>query len=587
MQRRGKAQLRIASPGRHGPLTGSDVAEKHSRLNQRSLGVTNRIWLIVALFVLILLLTHYAVPDNLPASTRVYSNAHLKSKNYFQVQQQSDPLPNPFEFCPVYGPEDVVGSKHGSVKLGQSRLHLGSGARIQRLLNRALAGHPITISVIGGSVSACHGAGDDPVAPKCYPSLFFQWWNRVFPHPATELTNGAMRRTSSEYFGYCNAHHLPDQTDLVVIELDTDDPPERETLQHFEILVRSLLLRPEEPAVVLLGHFSRQHYHAHGYAGPDHWHSVVAQFYDVPHVSIKPFLIPDYLRDRDSINKYFVDPVLPSSLGHEILSEALIAYFQSQICIAWAVANGQSFDSVPLLTPEVVAGAAEGIAPLGGIGQRKDLPPVLVEGKEEELEPVVPADEDVQKSRSKQKQKIDNKLLHAVAHFSQLQVPNDRIHTWPGSADKQFEEIAPYCVSANNLINPLPLSLFSGSGWSAFHPPTSNGPNLHTMAHYFYCTQPTSKIRIPILVGAGDVGVYYMKEPVSQVGEGSSVSCWVDDNVKGARTIENAANIGEAVSALEVIDHFVARGSHFVECMLLGEEGVAVPSFKIMGIFAT
>ena len=112
------------------------------------------------------------------------------------------------------------------------------------MLNKALAGQSVTISVLGSSgipcsfllsthsrtqhrndhaVSACHGAGDDPISPTCYPSRFFQWWNTVFPHPATELTNGALRRTNSGYFGYCISHHLPDQTDLVIIELNTED----------------------------------------------------------------------------------------------------------------------------------------------------------------------------------------------------------------------------------------------------------------------------------------------------------------------------------------------------------------------------
>ena len=115
------------------------------------------------------------------------------------------------------------------------------------MLTKALAGQSITIFVPGGSgipfslssfhtlpnstyeqpppVSACHGAGDDPISPTCYPSCFFQWWNTVFAHPATELTNGALRRTNSGYLGYCNSHNLPDQTDLVINELDTEDEP--------------------------------------------------------------------------------------------------------------------------------------------------------------------------------------------------------------------------------------------------------------------------------------------------------------------------------------------------------------------------
>lgn len=38
---------------------------------------------------------------------------------------------------------------------------------------------------------------------------------------------------------------------------------------------------------------------------------------------------------------------------------------------------------------------------------------------------------------------------------------------------------------------------------------------------------------------------------------------------------------------LELIDENVARGTHFVECMLLGSEGSSVPPFKIIGVFAT
>ena len=39
---------------------------------------------------------------------------------------------------------------------------------------------------------------------------------------------------------------------------------------------------------------------------------------------------------------------------------------------------------------------------------------------------------------------------------------------------------------------------------------------------------------------------------------------------------------------LHYIDHHVTRGSHYVECQLLGEEDDRnVPPFKIIGIFAT
>ncbi len=52
-----------------------------------------------------------------------------------------------------------------------------------------------------------------------------------------------------------------------------------------------------------------------------------------------------------------------------------------------------------------------------------------------------------------------------------------------------------------------------------------------------------------VQVGAGDIGIYYLREPSTQVGLGSAVECWVDDNYAGAKIIENAAQISEATPA--------------------------------------
>ncbi|CAK5269766.1 unnamed protein product [Mycena citricolor] len=549
-------------PSRHSSSSSMSSEKEVSRLNQRSLGVTNRIWLILALFVFLLTFTHFVLPTT-HTPTYAFSSLGLTPKNYLNASEVG---PNPFDFCPIYGPGDEIGSKHGATPLGKTRLHLGSGVRIQHVLNRALAGQPITISIIGGSISSCHGAGDDPISPKCYPSRFFQWWNSVFPHPASELTNGAMRRTSSEYFAFCSAHHIPDHTDLVIIELDSDDRADQQALEDFEVLVRSILIRPDLPAVLILGHFSPQIHTAYGFAGPDHYHNIVAQFYDVPHISAKALVYPEYMQDPDAvISKYYVDPVLASPRGHELIADALISYLQSQICTAWAVASGAAYDVVPARTTfDQPAGDTHGL--FGGVGLRKGVPEDEAgsddSGKLADLPPT-------------------SNLFHPS-----LRIPRARIATRPNDA-RPFQELAPFCVSAHDLINPLPVSLFYGSGWHAFHPPGGTGALQSNKAHYWYSTLPTSKMRVPVQVGAGDIGIYYIKEPINTVGEGSAVECWVDDNYAGARTVENAADVPEATAALFYIDHFVSRGSHFVECQLMGEEGQSVPAFKIVGIFSS
>jgi len=149
MQRRtGRGPANISLPPQNNVGMGSD-SEKASRFSQRSLGVTNRIWMLLILLVFVLSFTHFIWPSLGTSSVvQVYSNADLKAKNYFNATEAG---PNPFEFCPIYGPGDELGAKYGALTLSKSRLHLGTGARIQRVLNQALAGQPVTISVLGGS----------------------------------------------------------------------------------------------------------------------------------------------------------------------------------------------------------------------------------------------------------------------------------------------------------------------------------------------------------------------------------------------------------------------------------------------------
>jgi len=72
----------------------------------------------------------------------------LTPRDYLNASE-SDPAP--FEFCPIFGPGDAIAARRGQVELLRSRLHMGTGARVQRVLQKAMSGAPITISVLGGS----------------------------------------------------------------------------------------------------------------------------------------------------------------------------------------------------------------------------------------------------------------------------------------------------------------------------------------------------------------------------------------------------------------------------------------------------
>lgn len=82
---------------------------------------------------------------------QVQRTEQLTPRNWLNI---STAAPPPFDFCPIYGPGDALATKYGAHNLARGRVHMGSGARIQRVIHKALSGLPVTISVLGGS-STC------------------------------------------------------------------------------------------------------------------------------------------------------------------------------------------------------------------------------------------------------------------------------------------------------------------------------------------------------------------------------------------------------------------------------------------------
>ena len=176
--------------------------------------------------------------------------------------------------------------------------------------------------------------------------------------------------------------------------------------------------------------------------------------------SAKGLLYHDYLANpEESRSTFYVDPVLINPSGHELMADILISYFQNQICA------GHAFD-----VPYMGAPASD---LLGGA----DEPALSGEAS-------------------------------LAAKMRDIKVPQAMLSDRPSDI-LRFREVAPFCVSANNLINPLPPSHFYGSGWTAHHP--TKGEGWAEEKHYWYAEVGGAKFRVPVNLSAGDVAIYYLQ----------------------------------------------------------------------------
>lgn len=203
-----------------------------------------RILILLSPFLALFLFLHFLSADSGTSSfTRGRSMPGFASRSQFAASRRTDTLirqvkkqrtqaslshggpggthpanfsePPPFTFCPTGGRGDELGQVYGRDAIMKTRAHVGGSERVKKVIKRAMQGYPITIGVLGGSVSSCHGLDatmahplGNPIGPNCYPHRIFSWLNDVFPHPANELTNGA-RESLSPLLSASPAQRVP------------------------------------------------------------------------------------------------------------------------------------------------------------------------------------------------------------------------------------------------------------------------------------------------------------------------------------------------------------------------------------------
>ncbi|OCF42382.1 hypothetical protein I317_03757 [Kwoniella heveanensis CBS 569] len=264
----------------------------------------------------------------------------------------------------------------------------GTGSRIQAFLDKARSGKPFTVSVIGGSVSKGRGLTPPPGVPskraeqpisaaaanvditETAPSadssppaqmgattlyshqnlhyMIFDWLNKTFPNPGNRFVNGAQGGVGAGYFGWCFKEHIPEDSDLILVEQGINDLLEIEVINLYEHLLRGLLELPNKPAVINVETFTALF---PSLLSSSAFHQSVLNFYDVPSIAIRDVLLPRLLADPDQqMPRWFrtgddvtmgdpkvkeyggvpVDVMHISARGHALAASLVIRYLREQ-----------------------------------------------------------------------------------------------------------------------------------------------------------------------------------------------------------------------------------------------------------------
>ncbi len=133
--------------------------------------------------------------------------------------------------------------------LDASAYSLGDVARYWKFFEKAESGEPLTVAVIGGSITARASGGD----LHCYAKQLFNRIQKTYPQSDVTYVNAGIGGTGSVYGEFrLESNVLIHSPDLFVIEFAVNDSPTDRDREAFETIVRRVMALDNDPAVMIL-----------------------------------------------------------------------------------------------------------------------------------------------------------------------------------------------------------------------------------------------------------------------------------------------------------------------------------------------
>ncbi|KAF5378937.1 hypothetical protein D9757_008717 [Collybiopsis confluens] len=255
-------------------------------------------------------------------------------------QVKTDPEPEPV-FCNYCTLSDELCERYGAYNLARSRAYEGPNAQLKRVLRKArLTKGPIKIGILGGSVSL--GLGVTPATN--WATLYAAYIRDTFD-VEVELINGSVGATTSEYMETCLMEHIPEDVDLVIIELAINDRRFESLAVAYENLIRAVWELPKKPAIINVQIMALM-FDSITMGGD--LHTAVAQYYDTPVVSVRNVLLPyilqsTHVNSSDSALEDYWYHHTPQGIdlrhlgtnGHRLTADLLKSFTSRVACEGW------------------------------------------------------------------------------------------------------------------------------------------------------------------------------------------------------------------------------------------------------------
>ncbi|MFC5468921.1 SGNH/GDSL hydrolase family protein [Cohnella suwonensis] len=195
----------------------------------------------------------------------------------------------------------------------------GVPSRIAQAMKKAKDGQPVTLGVIGGSITVGYLSSD--LQKRSWAALLRAWWENKFPDSKLTYVNAGIGATGSLLGVHRVDKDLLEATpDMVVVEFSVNDLGVASATETYEGLMRKILKSDGNPGVLTLDMMNNR-----GESWQEHF-IPVNEYYGIPLISYRDAVWPKIQAGELSWADVSPDEVHPNDKGHELAADLIIRY---------------------------------------------------------------------------------------------------------------------------------------------------------------------------------------------------------------------------------------------------------------------
>lgn len=247
--------------------------------------------------------------------------------------------------------------------LKDSLYRVGNTDRLRKKIVKAQSGEQVTVSYIGGSITA---GGSSSTPAKSYAELSYNYFKETFGCGSNvHYVNAGMAGTSS-VVGNLRADNdiLSKKSDIIFIEFAVNDQDGSRFQKSYESLVKRCLMDENEPAVVLITLCTE----SNGSCQP--WMAKIAENYDLPLISGRDAIQNAMKNGTMTWAQYGSgDNIHPGDGGHQLIADCIGYYYRralrsenesDEYTIPTSEVFGAEYSTARLLTVSEMQGLSKG-----------------------------------------------------------------------------------------------------------------------------------------------------------------------------------------------------------------------------------